>query len=753
MSATRRLLRLATSGLLIFSATASAARELCPAGGCAAESDSRLDVDLNWAQCAPASTQSRTPHPLSSAGITELSANSVELDENTQRYRFSGNAEVTTSSAHITAGEIVYDQAKDTVDASDKVLFEQQDLRIAATRASYQTQTQQGSANEVEYRLISRTAQGRAERLDIDNPHVTRLQNMTYSTCPPGKQDWALSASEMKLDQTSGEGTARDVTLTFKGVPLFYSPYASFPIDSRRKSGFLVPKVGMTSSNGLDLSIPYYFNLAPNYDLTLTPRLMSKRGMMLGTELRYLTTRHNGQLTSELLPSDKTENHDFRGAAQMTGQGQLAPRWRYTLNLNYLSDDRYVEDFGENLATTSIKHVERRGDLRYRGTDWNLLARIQQFQTIDKTISPEERPYSRRPQLLFALNRPKNIHGFDVNMRAEYAYFDKDDAVRGNRIDIMPTVSMPLRRTWGYLTPKLSARYTRYDLTNQAAGYDDTPDRMTTTLSLDSGLLFERDTLWFDQSVTQTLEPRLYYLYTPRVDQTELPDFDSAALDFSFANLFRENRFSGADRVGDANQLTAALTSRSLNNKGEELFRASVGQILFFDDREVQLDRTTAQQNSSALVAEAAAKLNDHWNLRAGIQWDPHNEVAQREKSGLSLQYRDESQRILNIAYRHSEGLLEQTDISARWPINSHLHGVTRWNYSLLHDQTLEGFAGIEYESCCWISRLVARQYRSGVDNDLVSSVFVQLELKGLTSIGDKIDRFLERGILGYDAN
>ena len=724
---------------------------------CARSTDSRLDEGLDWGQCTPEIGFTQPQFPQSSAGVTEIAADSAELDERHQRYQFSGNVEVVTASGRIAAEQITYDQPTDTIDAQSKVLFEQKGLRIAATQATYQIKKRQGKANRIDYRLLGRSAQGRAAEIEIESDDIAHLTNMSYSTCPPDQEDWKLSARKMRLDQAKGEGTARDVTLSFKGVPLFYSPYASFPIDDRRKSGFLTPKIGVSSSNGLDLSAPYYFNLAPNYDLTLTPRLMSKRGLMLGTELRYLTQQHTGNLQAEWLPSDNefdTDGNNSRSAMKLIARGRPASRWRYDLNLNYLSDDLYVEDFGDSLAATSIKHVERRGDLRYLGDGWNLLGRVQKFQTIDDNITLPNRPYSRRPQLLYSFNRPKKVNGLDFDMRAEYVYFDKEDSVRGSRIDIMPSLSMPLRRSWGYLTPKLSARYTGYDLTDQLAGYDDTPDRMTTTFSLDSGLYYERDANWFGQSITQTLEPRLFYLYTPREDQTELPDFDSAELDFSFANLFRENRFSGADRVGDANQLTAALTSRNLNPQGEELFRASIGQIFYFDDREVQLDNSLPiEQSSSAIVAEAAAKLTDHWKIRGGLQWNPHNDITQREKSGIALQYRDKSKRVLNLAYRHSEGLLEQADISARWPLSSRTHGVARWNYSLLHDQTLESFAGIEYESCCWISRLIARQHRSGIDNDLVSSIYLQLELKGLTSIGDRIDRFLERGILGYDSD
>ncbi len=720
--------------------------------------DPRLDQGLDWSQCSPKQgfTQPALPRP--EMGTTEIHADAAELYRTENKAVFSGNVEIISDSERIGANHAVYDRLQETIDAENRVFFEQKGLRLAATRASYNLKDKRGSAEQVEYRLISRAARGTAESLQIENNTTAQLSGISYTTCAPGNEDWQLKARDMTIDQDAGQGSARNVTLSFKGVPIFYTPYASFPIDDRRKSGFLIPKIGASSNSGLDLSVPYYFNLAPNYDATLTPRIMSKRGLMLGTELRYLEDEHRAQLQAEWLPNDRehnVEDESGRGAAKLLAQGRPWHRWRYDINLNYISDNDYLDDLGESLAATSVKHIERRGDLHYQGQDWNLLGRLQKFQTIDESIAAVNRPYSRLPQVLFNLNKPNQAFGLNYQLRSEYVYFGKDDTVHGSRIDILPSASLPLRRSWGYLTPKLSARHTAYDLQEQLAGYDDEPTRTTTTFSLDSGLFYERDANWFGNAITQTLEPRLFYLYTTREDQQELPDFDSAELDFSFANLFRENRFSGADRVGDANQLTAALSTRSLSNRtGEELFRASLGQIIYFADREIQLTGDTpADKSSSAIVAEVAAKLSSHWKGRAGIQWNPHNKQQQREKSGIALQYQDREQRILNLAYRHTDGLLEQTDISARWPITSRLHGVARWNYSLLHNQTLESFAGIEYQSCCWTTRLITRQHRTAANDDLVSSLFLQLELKGLTSIGDRIDRFLERGILGYDAD
>ncbi|MCW8891258.1 MAG: LPS assembly protein LptD, partial [Sedimenticola sp.] len=288
---------------------------------------------------------------------------------------------------------------------------------------------------------------------------------------------------------------------------------------------------------------------------------------------------------------------------------------------------------------------------------------------------------------------------------------------------------------------------------NQTVGLNDSPSRTLPTLSIDSGLYFDRSTSWFGNSVTQTLEPRLFYLYTPKEDQSDIPDFDTSNNGFSFANLFSENRFSGPDKVGDANQLTTALTSRNLSAEtGEELFRASIGQIFYFRDRDVQLQSSGAvvNEDSSSVVADVSAKLSTNWRMQAGIQWNPHASQNETENSAFGLHYLDDKQRILNLTYRYTNGSIEQTDLSGRWPISSKLHAVARWNYSILHGKTMESFAGIEYDSCCWITRFVMRDYRSDANSEGNLAMFLQLELKGLTSLGDKIDQFLERGILGY---
>ncbi len=423
------------------------------------------------------------------------------------------------------------------------------------------------------------------------------------------------------------------------------------------------------------------------------------------------------------------------------------------MRLNYVTDNDYLSDLGDSLAATSATHLERAGELRHYADTWDLLGRVQYYQTIDDAILPEDRPYSRLPQLLLNLENPDGISGTTYHLGAEYVNFHRTDSMRGHRIALAPGISLPLRKSWGFVEPKLGARYVGYDLTDPDPGIDDSASTATGVFSLDSGLYFDRNTDWFGTGTTQTLEPRLFYLYVPEEDQDDQAVFDTGVFDFNFDNLFRENRFNGPDRIGDANQMTLALTSRMLSDEsGAELLRASVGQILYFEDREVTLPgETVGDDSSSAYVAELAAQLGGGWYTRAGLQWDPHD--SNTDQSLLQLGYRDRDNRVFNAAYRLRDGVTEQTDLAVYWPVNEQISLVARHNYSLQENRLLEALAGIEYGECCWRLRAVARKYTDSSGNDNNLSFLIQLELNGLGRFGDDIDQVLERGIYGYSTD
>lgn len=556
-----------------------------------------------------------------------------------------------------------------------------------------------------------------------------------------------MDAKRLELDQSTGIGDARHVSIQFQGVPFLYLPRISFPIDGRRKSGFLVPHVKQSDQVGLDINIPYYLNLAPNYDLTLMPRILSSRGIQLGAEFRYLAENNNeGSATIEYLPND-SKFDDSRGSFAYEHTGKFGTHWRSDISLNRVSDDQYYEDLGSNLSLASITSLERRIDVLYQRPNWSLLSRLQNFQILSGAEA-----YQRLPQLFYKLESPIGPKRWSYSVDSEFVHFEhKDDrVVVGERLDIKPSISANYGNSYYFFTPKFSLRHTAYQLNDQPAGSPSRLDRTTPITSLDSGLFFERNVEIQSQSLIQTLEPRLYYLYVPERDQDELPVFDTSSLDFSVAQLYRDNRFSGADRQGDANQLTLSVTSRLLSTiNAKEYLRGSLGQILYFSESTVNLPNEPVRTNEhSDLVAELGANLWNYSSVSAGILWDP--EQQRTEKSVFRYKYQPDDSRIFNISYRFRKDEVEQTDLSAIWPLNQKWSGIARWNYSLLDKVTLESFAGFEYDSCCWAMRLVGRRYITNELGEKVNSVQLELILKGLTSVGHKVENLLEQGILGY---
>jgi len=714
-----------------------------------------LDRGIDWDRCdyiagSPNIRLEAEKGP--DAGPIEVSADSAVAQFSPRRTQFSGNVRLSQDEMRMNADELTVNRDSGEVDAQGNVVVVHPELRIAGSAARYQLESGQGEIDQASYRIVPMRARGDADQAQLLGGGKSQYRNINFTTCRPGNSDWQLTAETLELDRIEGLGTASHAKLRFFDVPVLYTPTLTFPIDNRRRSGLLIPSVGYRDSTGFDLSVPYYLNLAENYDLTLAPRVMSKRGLMLGGEFRFLTETTEGSLTAEFLPNDSEYDGDSddRGAASMRSVSWLNPRTSAHVRLNYVTDDDYLRDLGNNLAATSTSNLERAGELRYHADTWDLLGRVQYYQTVDDQIPDADRPYSRLPQLLMLMEDPEGLSGTTYHLGAEYVYFHRKDSTKGHRVALAPAISLPLRETWGYLEPKIGARYVGYNLSDEDPGIDDSASTLTGMLSLDSGLYFDRNTSFFGNGVTQTLEPRLFYLYVPEEDQDDQPVFDTGLFDFSFDNLFRENRFNGADRIGDANQLTLALTSRMISdNTGAELLRASVGQIIYFEDREVTLPgQMVEDDSSSAIAAELAAKLGGGWYTRAGLQWDPHD--SNTDQSLAQLGYRDDENHVFNAAYRLRDGVTEQTDLAVFWPLNEQWSLVARHNYSLQEDRLIEALAGVEYGRCCWKVRAIARKLTDGDGNDHNMSFMLQLELNGLGRFGDDIDNALERSIYGY---
>ncbi|WP_296896581.1 LPS-assembly protein LptD, partial [Thiohalocapsa sp.] len=679
-----------------------------------------------------------------------------------------GGVTVVRDEQRVEADQLRYDRSRQTVPSPDDTYLEYPQLRLVGAGADVNLDTQQGRIDAPRFRLSGPlNVRGRADTAYVVSPTRTAYRDILYTSCPPGSNAWSLRASQLKLDQEAGVGVARDARVRIRGMPLLYTPYLRFPIDDRRRSGFLVPSVGSSQDNGFELRTPYYWNIAPNMDATLTPRLMTERGIMLGSEFRWLTRSDAGEIRAELLPDDRAYEGDerVRWGLNALEEGRWLGRLVTRLDFNAVSDDQYLEDLGNNIDVTSTRRLRQRGDVTYYGRGWSLLTRLEGFQTIDQGIAPEGRPYGRLPQILFRINPtellPEPVAGLtarpNVSLEAEYDFFDHNHRVHGQRFTLTPALSWPLQRSYGHLIPGARLYLSTYALTDTEPGFPDDPGHAIPSLDLDGKLIFERETDWLGETAVQTLEPRLYYLYTPYEAQAETPVFDSSELDFSFANLFRSNRFTGRDRIGDTNQVTAGISSRMLRaSTGEELFRLSLGQIYYFADRRVQISGPPQTDDTSPYTGELSARLFEHWFGRASFQWDPdadQNDSLPRRT--LRLEYRDPEQRMLNLAYRTDltpaeENRYEDTDVSFRLPFGTQAELVGRWLYSMRHDETMDAFAGVEFGKCCWRLRLLGRHFKRRPEDAASTSVMLQVELAGLGAIGDPIGDFLEREIYGY---
>ncbi|MDQ3582603.1 MAG: LPS assembly protein LptD [Pseudomonadota bacterium] len=612
------------------------------------------------------------------------------------------------------------------------------------------------------YRLPGRRAHGKARTVTHNSrKDETRLTEVDYTTCEAEVPEWRIEARRMKIDHKEQWGEAYHVFLDVLDVPIFYTPYITFPISDRRKSGFLPPTIGSSSDSGFDFKLPYYWNIAPEMDATFAPRILGKRGVLLGGQYRYLVQRGDGQLDAEYLPVDRERQDDARWLVGYTHDQYFAgPRGNLFVKFNRVSDDNYLEDFGTSLALTSRRYLEQRADARYSGDLWNVLARVQGFQTVDDTIPEINQPYDRLPQVFFNAYTPRSEGGPNLDLLTQTSYFSRGAGPIGGRIDLRPVLSVPFHTAGTFLEPRLAVEYTQYLLDQPATGTtaDETPNRVLPILSVDSGLLYERDLGFGGRSFVQTLEPRFFYLYIPTVDQDDLPIFDTAQYDVSFAQLFRENRFSGPDRVGDANQISLGLTSRFIDrDTGFEHLRASIGQSYYFADQDVTLPGGSVNDDPvSDVVGELVTRFTNGLSGRADVIFNPND--TSFNLGLLGLRYLPNPRTIFNAEYRirrDIQGLgqtgVEQTDVSLRFPVTPAFSVVGRWLYSLDGDETLEGVVGLEYESCCYAVRTVARRFLSTSTGQFDNQLLVQLELKGLAGFGRSTTSFLKRSIPGYE--
>ena len=670
-----------------------------------------------------------------------------------------GDAKISCGDTTITADSMKYFRQTEDAEATNNVRVEKPNDILEGSFLKYNLESDTGHMDNPSYKKTAGEGRGTGELLFFEGEDHYRLKKGSYTTCPDGNDDWYIRASDLQIDNDKQIGTARNVSIRFKDVPILYFPWLDFSFSGKRKTGMLAPILGNTARSGVDLAIPFYLNIAPNIDATITPRAMSKRGLMLNNEFRYMGDSMGGQLLFDILPHDISRSDDqdkTRYGLAFTHNQYLGKGWMGNLAYNRVSDDLYFRHISNNMATTSRRNLLQQATVSYHGAfgtggSLGMNVMVQRFQTLQDSRAPFQSPYRRLPQLTMNVVQ-RNIAGMDLNLNTSWTNFAHDSLVHGHRFTMFPSVSVPLRNAFGYVTPKVGLHYTRYDLSS-AVGTDgargNTPDRMLPIFSLDSGVVFDRNIAVRGERFTQTLEPRAFYVYVPYTQQSFLPLFDSAESDFSFGQMLTENRFSGSDRINDANQVTLALTSRLIEPEtGIERLRIAVGQQFRFQDRRVIINNQQQITSRRAdFIAAFSGRISSTLRTDTNLQFD--QQLLRTEKIRTGISYSPEHGKVMNIGYRFTRDIFEQVDTSIQWPFTPRLNGVARINYSLQDDELLAGLAGIEYRSCCWALRLVAQRFTTATRRTS-TAVFVQLELNGLMQIGTDPLRTLQQSIPGY---
>jgi len=659
-----------------------------------------------------------------------------------------------------------YDKAADELAAQGNVRMELGADVVEGARLRYNLESDRGFMESPRYTLHKSSepggpralfretdARGTAERMLFEGPGQYRAERAEYTSCGPGNDDWYLRAGDLQIDKERDVGVARDASIVFLGTPIFYSPYLSFSLHQARKSGFITPHYGSTDKGGAEITIPFYWNIAPNRDATVAPRIMTRRGVLVDGEFRYLEPNYLGEARAEVLPDDRVRNGEERWAYFIRHNHTLPSGWFGALNLLRVSDDTYFTDLSTQIAVTS--QVQLPSDLTIgRGGTWGgassygLSALVQRWQTLQPDpLQPVTPPYDRLPQITLTAARQEVLRS-DFDFYGQYTTFDHPTLTTGTRVLAYPSLSVPLQAAYASVTPKLGVNLTRYLIDANTAGFTD-QSRTVPIFTTDSSVVFERPTTIGGAPFLQTLEPRIFYVYIPFRDQNGIPVFDSAQQDINFTTIYSENQFSGWDRINDANQLTFGVTSRFIGtDTGAERLRVGIAQRFYFETQQVTLPGTPARTSSSSdLLAAVSGAVAPHLRAEAGLQYSTIS--SQMQKFNIGARYQPLPGRVLNLTYRETINSLRQADFSTQWPVGRGWTGLARWNYSLRDERTLEGLLGAEYNGDCWSLRVVAHRFAT-TTQETSTTFFLQLELNGVSRIGSNPMDTLRRNIGGY---
>ena len=722
---------------LLLAAHAIAAAQPAPAPPTAPSVPLRLKLDR---------LLSERPPPTKDGATTYTRAEKIEgtIDD---RVVLEGDAEIRREGTVLRGDRIIYTQATDQVNIEGHARVFREGAVFTGPKLDFRIEAQTGQMPDANFTYAPRHGRGEATLIEFLGNQQARMHDARFTTCSPGDESWWIQAEKFEFDGYEESATASTAKLYFKGVPILASPVMGFPLGDRRRSGFLTPSFGLNSTLGTDIRTPYYFNLAPNYDYTIGPRVMSKRGVLLENEFRFLEPTMKGELVYNAIPNDRVLDRS-RDQVGVHYDYANPNGWVGGINYNRVSDDTFFVDYSETITGSSNKVLPQDAFIAYNQPFWNSTVRVTKNQTLQDPLAPVVKPYERVPQATLS-GYLADWRGLEATALIDGTRFDHPTLETGDRYVADMKVAYPWLAPGWFVIPRARVVSRLYSLDPQLHPDDKSPTFVQPILSMDSGLVFDRPISWFGRQAQQTLEPRLFYTYIPFRDQSKLPNFDSALAELNYAQLFSENIYSGYDRIAEANQLTFALGTRVLDDEtGAERLRAAVGQRYYFSSQRVTLPGETPRTgNTTDLLAGVTAQLGASWAIDLAAQYSAEQSQLMRATAGVRWQPRRAS--VLSAYYRYRVGDIDQIDLAAQWPLSERWYAVGRFNYSLRDSRVIDAIAGFEYKADCWVLRFAAQHFATSTAQS-TTSVYLQLELSGLTSVGTNAAKLLQRNIPGY---
>lgn len=713
----------------------------------------------------------------------------------------SGDVEITQGARSLHAERIEYDRESERASLTGDVIIRQPGTLIRGEEAHVDMGGNAAQFKDAKFLFHTDHFRGGAETIEQTQNKVIILTNGRVTTCEPVKESWVLEGGRLKIDPEKGQGSGRNIVLRFGGVPVLYVPYIRFPVGEQRQSGFLFPVASYSQNDGLDLAVPYYFNLAPNYDLTVTPRIITGRGAMVEADGRHLSPSFQTRASLAYLANDRSgSDPDYEEiiARGLATEAELQPykgedrwlvhfdqtggrnqRWYSRIDYNAVSDVDYFRDLDTaSFSVANSTYLNQSAEVGYALPNWTLQARLQDYQTLLRGLAET---YRQLPRI--NANGRYNWNGWHLQLQNEYVNFDHSRDTRANGTNIITGQRLRSdyqliwdhQQQWGHIQPHVGMQHLSYYLDSEPLAGDDpmSPSITAAEAGLDVGLVFDRNDA-ATGVLQQTLEPRFYYLYREYQDHSALYNltpsnqalnFDTTALNFTYSQLFRNSRFSGGDRIDDANHLVLGLTSRWYGGAyNRELVSASAGQIYYLDDRQVTLNGQPETRSRSELATQVNAALTENVDMRVDLLLNDAN--AHVSRASLFTHYSDD-RKLFNLGYRYissdavgatSERDVAQVDFSFSAAVNDQWRAVGRTNYDITDHRELEVFAGFEYNDCCYNLRVLARRWLDSKIADLITDtdleydqgIFFEMQLRGLGGTGERVRTVLEQSIFGY---